>query len=204
MDVTESLGSADGYVRSLGPFEELYWLYSQRGPRGFAYAMEVEGTTSVSAWRQGLAAFQQSQPLFNVAIEPNPGGVPFFREVEKVEIPLRVVDGLSGQSWVEEMAREVNTPIPGDPAPLMRAVLLQDATRSVLIVTTHHSISDGISMSAALAWLADRPRATRFSSPLRSNLAFHPLRVARSQRRRFRHLIPSCSMIARRHRKWRS
>jgi hypothetical protein len=153
MDVTEKLGNADGFVRSLGPFEELYWLYSQRGPRGFAYAIEVEGATSVSAWRQGLAAFQQSQPLFNVAIEPNPGGVPFFREVEKAEIPLRVVDGLSGESWVEEMAREVNTPVPGDSAPLMRAVLLQDATRSVLIVTTHHSISDGISMSAALGEL---------------------------------------------------
>lgn len=180
MDVTENLGSADGFVRSLGPFEELYWLYSQRSPRGFAYAMEVEGTTSVSAWRQALAAFQQSQPLFNVAIEPNPGGVPFFREVEKVEIPLRLVDGLSGERWVEEMAREVNTPIPGDSAPLMRAVLLQDATRSVLIVTTHHSISDGISMSAALgelfgALVGRSPARHALLKPVEEQLGIPPI-----------------------------
>jgi hypothetical protein len=36
-----------GFLRSLGALEEIYWLYSQSGPRGFAYAMEIEGSTTI-------------------------------------------------------------------------------------------------------------------------------------------------------------
>src|ERR1700745_2405568 len=32
-----------GFIRSLGAFEEIYWLFSQTGPKGFAYAAEIEG-----------------------------------------------------------------------------------------------------------------------------------------------------------------
>jgi hypothetical protein len=32
-----------GFIRSLGAFEEIYWLFSQTGPKGFAHAAEIEG-----------------------------------------------------------------------------------------------------------------------------------------------------------------
>src|ERR1700741_5348210 len=32
-----------GFIRSLGAFEEIYLLFSQTGPKGFAYAAEIEG-----------------------------------------------------------------------------------------------------------------------------------------------------------------
>jgi len=38
-----------GFIRSLGAFEEIYWLFSQTGPKGFAYAAEIEGRTTVDA-----------------------------------------------------------------------------------------------------------------------------------------------------------
>ena len=99
--------SVPGFVRNLGAFEEIYWLHNQAGAHGFAYAMEVDGPTVVADWRSALDAIQRSHPFFSVCIEPNNGGVPFFRHVDGAPIPLRVVGGMSGPSWQEEMAREI-------------------------------------------------------------------------------------------------
>ena len=74
--------SVPGFVRNLGAFEEIYWLYNQLGAHGFAYAMEVDGPTIVAEWRSALDAIQRSHPFFSVCIEPNNGGVPFFRHVD--------------------------------------------------------------------------------------------------------------------------
>jgi len=83
-------------------------------------------------------------------IEPNNGDVPFFRHVDGAAIPLRVVDGPSCPTWQEEMAREIFTPFAGDAAPLLRATLIHEANRAVFILAAHHTISDGVSMAAAL------------------------------------------------------
>src|SRR5258705_10738697 len=73
--------SVPGFVRNLGAFEEIYWLYNQLGAHGFAYAMEVDGPTIVAEWRAGLEAIQGNHPFFSVCIEPNKGKRPFFRPV---------------------------------------------------------------------------------------------------------------------------
>ena len=141
--------SVPGFVRNLGAVEEIYWLHNQAGAHGFAYAMEVDGPTVVADWRSALDAIQRSHPFFSVCIEPNNGGVPFFRHVD-APIPLRVVGGMSGPSWQEEMAREIFTAFAGDVAPLLRATLIHEAGRAVFILAAHHTISDGVSMAAAL------------------------------------------------------
>src|SRR3977135_4354464 len=56
--------SVPGFVRNLGAFEEIYWLYNQLGANGFAYALEVDGPTIVADWRSALDAVQRSQPFF--------------------------------------------------------------------------------------------------------------------------------------------
>jgi hypothetical protein len=142
--------SVSGFVRNLGAFEEIYWLYNQLGAHGFAYAMEVDGPTMVADWRSALDVLQRSQPFFSVRIEQNNGGVPFFRHEDGAPIPLRVVDEMSGPSWQEEMAREIFTPFAGDVAPLLRATLIHEVNRAVFILAAHHTISDGVSMAAAL------------------------------------------------------
>ena len=133
-----------GFIRSLGAFEEIYWLFTQTGPKGFAYAAEIEGRTTVDAWRKAIDQLQQSQPFFSVCIEPNPGGKPYFRQVAGASIPLRVVNGVSGHRWETEVAKQVFEPFSGDQAPLVRTVLIHDPDRSILIIAAHHSISDGI------------------------------------------------------------
>jgi hypothetical protein len=62
------LPSVGSFVRYLGGFEHLHWLFSQSGPRAFAHAMEVTGTMTVKQWRAALDALQLSQPFFSVLI----------------------------------------------------------------------------------------------------------------------------------------
>ena len=50
-----------GFIRFLGAFEEIYWLFSQTGPKGFAHAAEIEGRTTVDAWRKAIDQVQQRE-----------------------------------------------------------------------------------------------------------------------------------------------
>jgi hypothetical protein len=50
-----------GFIRSLGASEETYWLFSQTGPKGFAYAAEIEGRATVDAWRKATDQVQQRE-----------------------------------------------------------------------------------------------------------------------------------------------
>ena len=141
---------AGSFVRYLGGFEHLHWLFSQSGPRAFAHAMEVTGTTTVKQWRAALDALQLSQPIFSVLIDVDDDNRPYFRRVNGSPIPMRVLDGKFVASWEDEMGKEVSTMISADHAPLLRTVLIHEAERSIFIITAHHSISDGVSMAAAL------------------------------------------------------
>jgi hypothetical protein len=149
---------ARSFVRYLGGFEHLHWLFSQSGPRAFALAMEVTGTTTVKQWRAALDALQLSQPFFSVLIDVDDDDRPYFRRVTGSPIPMRVLDGRLAASWEDEMGKEVSTMIPAAHAPLLRTVLIHGAERSIFIITAHHSISDGVSMAAALC---DLVRAVR-------------------------------------------
>jgi phthiocerol/phthiodiolone dimycocerosyl transferase-like enzyme len=63
---------------------------------------------------------------------------------------MRVLDGKLAANWETERGKEVSTVIWGDRAPLLRTVLIHEAERSIFIITAHHAISDGVSMTAAL------------------------------------------------------
>jgi hypothetical protein len=148
--INASTSDPTRFVRSLGAFEEIYWLFTQTGPKGFAYVAEIEGPTTVDAWRKAIDQVQQSQPFFSVCIEPNPGGMAYFRHVEGVSVPMRVLHGVSEHHWETETAKEVYEPFSGDKAPLLRSVLIHEPDRSIFIIAAHHSISDGMSMTVVL------------------------------------------------------
>jgi len=104
----------------------------------------------VELWRDALNALQQSQPFFSVQIDVDSNNRPYFRRVDGAPIPMRVLDGKLSTSWQAELGKEVSTMIGANRAPLLRAVLIHEAERSIFIMTAHHSISDGVSMREAL------------------------------------------------------
>ena len=86
-----------------------------------------------------------------MCIEKGRDSNPQFRQVLDKPIPLRVVRvGASQPDWLTELQREVATPFDPELAPLVRAVLMHEPHRATLILTAHHSIADGLSLTFAI------------------------------------------------------
>ena len=144
-------GPAKSYVRPLGSLEHLFWLLDQASPRHFSLAAQIEGPTTVGDWRVALDHVQRRHPFFSVCIEKDKNSNPQFRQVLDKPIPLRVVRvGAPQPNWLTELQREVATPFDPELAPLVRAVLMHEPHRATLILTAHHSIADGLSLTFAI------------------------------------------------------
>ena len=132
-------------LRPLGAFEELFCLFDQSFPTNHALAAQITGHTTVQQWLDALDALQQRHPLLSVRIDTTFSRVPHFRRVTGQRIPLRVVTS-PGAQWQQEIAETVNAPFTPDQAPLFRAVLLHQETHCTFILSSHHAVSDGISL----------------------------------------------------------
>ena len=136
-------------LRPLGAFEELFCLFDQHFPTNHALAAQISGHTTVTHWRDALDAVQQRHPLLSTQIDTTFNRVPHFRCVTGRRIPLRVVTS-PGARWQQEIAEEVNAPFTPDQAPLFRAVLLHKEAHCTFILSSHHAVSDGISLTLLL------------------------------------------------------
>ncbi len=135
-------------TRSLGALEELFWLYDQVAPLHFVMAAEISGPTATSTWREALDAIQRRHPLLAVRIENEGNSTPVFRPAPDAPIPLRIVQNDSEAfAWQVEIGKELFLPFDPQGAPLVRAVLLHHDVKSILLLTAHHSIADGISLT---------------------------------------------------------
>jgi hypothetical protein len=136
-------------LRPLGNIEQMFWLKNQHMPYHFAVCAEIDGPTTVMAWRAALEKVQRRHPNFSVRIEPDQNGTPCFHRAAGVPIPLRVVAS-DNPHWEREMERELATPFGAGQAPLVRAVLLYRPYRTFLILSAHHSIADTKSLVFAI------------------------------------------------------
>lgn len=132
-------------LRPLGVHEELFCLIDQQFPTNHALAAQIGGRTTVPQWRNALDAVQQRHPLLSACIDTTFNRVPHFRRVTGQRIPLRVVTSPFVR-WQREIAEEVNAPFTPDQAPLFRAVLLHEEMSCTFILSSHHAVSDGISL----------------------------------------------------------
>ena len=138
-------------IRPLGTMERCLWLFDQTHPIHFSLAAEIEGPTTLTWWRSALDAVQHRHPFFSVCIDKDGEASPCFRRVAGTQIPLRVVDTRDAEpQWEREIESELSTRFDPKQAPLIRAVLLHQPNKSMLIFTAHHSIGDGISMAFAI------------------------------------------------------
>jgi len=140
----------DNARRPLGTFERFLWFHNQIEPVHFSVSALVEGATTVDEWKSALSALQNRHPLLRVSIPADANGVPYFRNEPKMPIPLRVVEGSALGRLEIEIAKEIATPFHSSTAPLIRAVLLHEEQRSIVILVAHHSIVDAISLTYAI------------------------------------------------------
>jgi hypothetical protein len=144
------VASRQSNLRRLGAFEHFFWLLDQIEPIHFAVAAQIEGQTTTAEWQEVLASLQRRHVLFEASIRTDARGVPHFRTEEGNPIPLRVIEGDALSQLGTQIAREMATPFPKDGVPLIRAVLLHEQQRSIVILVAHHSIADGISLAYAI------------------------------------------------------
>lgn len=135
--------------RPLESAGHMFWLLNQNSPVHFAVCAQIGGTTTVEDWRNALDTMQQRHPNFFVGIALDEAANPYCHSVASVRIPLRIVVG-SDLRWEPEIEGELATPFDAEQAPLVRAVLLHQAHRAVLILVAHHSIADGRSLVFAI------------------------------------------------------
>ncbi len=58
-------------LRALGAAEHLFWLLDHTHPTHFVMAAEIEGSTTVDAWRSALLDVQRRHPLLSARISGN-------------------------------------------------------------------------------------------------------------------------------------
>jgi hypothetical protein len=133
-------------LREFGSMERLHWLLGKNHPNHFVMAAEVSGATTVDMWREALDELQRRHPLLNVSIGRNAESNLVYRQAAGHKIPLIVKRRISPLQWQEEFGRELATPLYDDTPPLMRAILLEGDDRCEIILVTHHTIADGMSL----------------------------------------------------------
>ncbi|MEM5344185.1 phthiocerol/phthiodiolone dimycocerosyl transferase family protein [Paraburkholderia azotifigens] len=136
-------------ARSLGAMEKFFFLLSKSHPNHFVMAGEVSGSTRVDQWQDALDCVAHHSPLVWSRIERSRDGVPVFAPVPHGVVPLQVKP-YGSSNWTDEAAAQVARPFDELNPPLMRATLLHGETRSIIVLVAHHSIGDGLSLTALL------------------------------------------------------
>jgi Condensation domain len=133
-------------LRELSSIERMHWLMDQNHCNHFPMAAEVRGHTTVTMWRDALDDLQRRHPLLNVSIGIEENSGPVFYQAGAYKIPLVVRKRASPLQWQAEFEKEISTPFDTSESPLMRAQLLLGDDRCEVILTTHHSIADGMAI----------------------------------------------------------
>jgi hypothetical protein len=136
-------------MRPLGSDQMFWWLINQNHPTHFAIVAEIHGPTTVECWRKALASLQRRHPNFAVNITQGKDSDLWFQHIEEAPIPLRVVES-EDLRWEAELVSELVTPFDARKAPLVRAALIRQPHRAVLILAAHHAIADAKSIVFAI------------------------------------------------------
>lgn len=134
--------------RALGALERFFWLLDHHHQLHFSMAAELHGTAPVEQWIKALKTIKNLHPLLNVCINLNKYNAPVFTSLtHDAPIPFKVVQHTENNSWEAELQQEHINRFNPSKGPLVRAVLYEYAHRSVIILSAHHSIADGRSLS---------------------------------------------------------
>jgi hypothetical protein len=124
---------------------------------------------TIEQWRDALEQTRRRHPLWSAVIVETDEGWPCFQHRQDESFALRVLQGDFTHGWEFEVARELSAPIDSTKGPLVRAVLMHNATSCMLILTAHHSICDGMSLAFAM-----RDVLQALSGTTLTKLSLHP------------------------------
>ncbi|AMB85589.1 hypothetical protein AWM79_09885 [Pseudomonas agarici] len=132
-------------LRSLGTFEEYFWLVERKTPRTIVVVAALEGPTTIDGWRTALNALQAHHPILSARVRKSPGFRPCFVTAPGVDLPLEVLPFGSAQSLLDYCAKELETGFAENEL-LLRATVLHEKHRSTLVLAADHVAFDGRSL----------------------------------------------------------
>src|SRR5258706_3873772 len=141
-------------LRNLGSLEHIFWLLNRSVGTQVVMATEVAGRADERAWRNAFDALQRRHPMLGVRIAKTEANWPVFDHCNQLPIPITFANESAwtkagpNAEWLDDkLAHELSEPFDDAQGPLMRATVAIDASRHLVILSAHHSICDGISLS---------------------------------------------------------
>jgi hypothetical protein len=140
--------------RNLGSLEHVFWLLNKSVGIQVVMAAEVAGQADERAWRNAFDALQRRHPMLGVRIAKTEANWPVFERCNQLPIPITFANKSAwteagpNAEWLDgRLAHELSEPFNDVQGPLMRATVAVDGSRHLVILSAHHSICDGISLS---------------------------------------------------------
>lgn len=175
-------------LRSMDSMEEFFWLLRFPAPYRYVCAAVVEGSTTVEEWRTAWDAVQPFFGVLSASVSKAPGSRPAF-------VPRHSPYSLHVQSWQpgldadRAMADRLNDDSEDWDQILLRPTLLHTSGRSMLLLTAHHSGSDGLTclaiLQSLLSAMVGKPPAAAAVWAAPSLLLGRPTPAA------YRHVLPA-------------
>ena len=134
-------------------------------PANVIMAARVTGTLNAGAVRIAVERLRARHALLAVRVQFDADGGARYVADGVPAVPLREVTAEPGSTaprWLQEAIRESRTAFPLERGPLVRFVIVRGAEHTHLLVTGHHAICDGRSLTFLLRdvlQLVDRPDA---------------------------------------------
>jgi hypothetical protein len=136
-------------IRDVDPAERYYWLFDVVSPMSVVAYAELNRPLDRAALAAALAAVQARHPLLRLRLEATDGGLHLAPAEGAIPIEERELEQSQWQSVVES---ELDRRLVPSVGPCARAicVVTPDGSRSMLILVTHHALSDGRSAMSLL------------------------------------------------------
>lgn len=131
--------------RPLGGMEKLFWLLDESRWTHFAIAGQLVGTVPLAVWNEKLNGLALASSRVWDTIVRDENGLPIFLKGVPGTLSFDVIRG-GVEDLPDQLSGQLTTPFNTKAAPLMRAVLMEEEGRSIVILAAHHSIADGLSL----------------------------------------------------------
>ncbi|MBP2171114.1 NRPS condensation-like uncharacterized protein [Erwinia toletana] len=143
----ENISHKESTLRALGALENYAWQSDTTSPKHFTMSAEVGGSTTLDEWSAALKKVQSRHPLINARVDTGKDGRLHFFHGQAIDIPLRIAHLNKIVSVENEIKREFSAPFGTGDVALLKAALLYSEDRCVIIITAHHAIADGKSLT---------------------------------------------------------
>jgi NRPS condensation-like uncharacterized protein len=125
-------------------------------PVNVVFPVQIAGTIEEAALVNALRKIQQKHPFLNVTMETDAEGIPWYTTPASIlPIPLRIIDRLSDETWIEEAETEWSTAFNHPNLPMTRIAWVRSDDISELLVVCHHCIGDATSAMTLLRELLE-------------------------------------------------